>query len=503
MGCDRIASDYVLHLLPRATLDQRPFADDPSVKLVLRDPVRGRDIQPLGSLADDTVTSEGMGPLQDTWAGLLLELPPDTSPTYDPSSLQAWGEAGPFTLADEGEEIEQRVLIPKFGRVGDLDLLPVGTAAFGAAVALTPRGDVLLFGGVDGLDVTSTPALARILSLEDVNGGDWRFVDTGTMPSIGGSSARYEATATLVEADGRDAVLVAGGRANGASRDDNLSTAFLLDAVTGEVLWSSEAMQRARSGHLAQSMANGRVLMVGGFEGEDVGIEPERASFEVFDPTWRAFDPGGDLLDVPARGFAVADLRSDGVLVCGGGVPKTPDPDAPRVPVDECNRISILGNVQSSAPLPEPLQYLAMAPVGDREVLACGGVPGVVDGAATATDRAWLYQIDQDTWLPLPPLYTARAMHKVLTTPDGRGIVLGGTTAGSDRFDELGAPVECVEVFDPDTRTFTEVECTATASGAAPGVSTSVRGLAFVISGLAEAGGGGRAYGVVGLGPDL
>jgi hypothetical protein len=503
MGCDRIESNYVLRLVPRATLDQRPFADDPSVKLVLRDAMRGRDIVPLGTPGDDPATTEGLAPLRNTWAGLLLEVPPDTSPSYDPGSLHAWGEAGPFTLADEGEEIEQWVLVPEFGRIGDLDLLPIGTAAFGAAFALTPRSDVWLFGGADVLDTTSTPALARILRLEDLNGGDWRFVDTGTMPSIGGASARFEASASVVVTDGRDAVLVAGGRTNGASRDDNLPTAFLLDAVTGEVLWSSEAMQAARSAHRAQLMANGRVLMVGGFEGEDVGFEPEQASFEVFDPTWRAFDPGGELLDVPARGFALADLGSDGVLVCGGGVPKTPDPDAPRVPVEACNRISILGNVQASAPLPEPLQYLAMAPVGEREVLACGGVPGVVDGAAAATDRAWLYQIDQDEWSPLPPLFTARAMHTVLATPDGRAIVLGGTANGSDRFDELGAPVECVEVFDPLTRTFTEVECTSTASGAHPGVSASVRGIAFVISGLANAGEGGRAYGAVGLGPDL
>jgi len=503
MGCDRIESDYVLHILPRATLDQRPFADDPSVKLVLRDAVRGRDIRPLGTLAEGPVTSEGLGPLHDTWAGLLLELPPDTSPTYDPSSLYAWGEAGPFTLADEGEEIEQRVLVPEFGRIGDLDLLPVGTAAFGAAVALTPRGDALLFGGVDALDATSSPALARILRLEDVNGGDWRFVDAGTMPSIGASSARLEATATLVVTEGRDALLVAGGRANGASRDDNLSTAFLIDAVTNEILWSADAMQRARSAHRAQPLANGRVLIVGGFEGADAGVEPVQASFEVFDPTWRAFDPGGDLLDVPALGFAVADLGSDGVLVCGGGVPKTPDPGAPRVPVDDCNRISILGNVQSAAPLPEAVQYLAMAPVGNREVLACGGMLDVMEGPTEATDHAWLYEIDEDTWLPLPPLFTARAMHEVLATPDGRAVVIGGTIVGSDRFEEIGEPVECAELFDPDTRTFTEVECTATGSGASPRVGTNVRGLAFVISGLSEAGGGGRAYGVVGLGPDL
>lgn len=478
-GCDRVESDFRVHLRPQTPLDQQPFEGDVSVKLAITEPA-GRVLIPLAD-ADDPgqLAAEGIAPLEQAWLGLLLESPPDHSTAFDPAAVRAWGETGPFDLALGGDEIEAPILVAAYARMGDLDLLPSGTSGHGAALALSPGGDAWLFGGAD---TPGGPALARMLHLADLDSGDWQFVDAGAMPAVSGASARYGATATPIELEGTAAILVAGGRADGTAPGGNLATAFAVDASTGEVLWTDDVLQQARSGHRALLLDNDRVLLIGGFEGD--GTPLEAASFEVFDPRWLASD-AGDPLAIPPHGFGLADLGPDGVLACGGTLPG--NGPAEPAPAAVCDRISLLGSVETAADLPEARTGLALGAAGSGQVLACGG-RAAIGGAPT--DTAWLYDPDGQAWVATGPLVHPRAGHVVIPALDGRALVIGGV-------DEDG-PVECIERFDPGTGTFTEVECTGTGSGADPQVATSPRGLALVLSGGQTEG---RAYGVVSLGP--
>ena len=496
-GCDKVESDFVLRLQPRTPVDERPFEGGPSVKLVLED-AAGSEILLLGS-GQDGLEAAHLPPLSDAWLGLLLQDPPSTAPSYDPTALKAWGETGPFDLAKD-PSVDASVLVADYAAIGDLDVLPDGTGAAGAALALTPGGDAWIFGGANALVPSSTLALSRQLRLEDLNGGDWRFRDAGTMPSVLGASARFEPTATLVDADAGPAILVVGGRPNGASMDGNLATAFLMDTATDDVVWSGPTPV-GRSGHLALRLDNGRVLTVGGLEGEETGTEPAQASFEVFDPTWLAFDAGDQPLDEPARGLAIASLGPDGALVCGGSAPPADDTTV-RMPSAACSRISVLGNVQDAADLPVATADLAMASLGDGRVLAVGGTVDPLDTeAVAATDAAWVYDVVSDTWTATGPLNHARARARALPTPDGRVVVIGGTeTVGPGWYDN-GAATQCVELYDPDAGALSEVECTGTGAGAWPVVASAPRGLAFVVSGWNADGTTGGGYGVVGLGP--
>ncbi len=494
-ACDGVTSDFALTLQPREPIDQAVFDGDVSVRLLIRE---GDDHRLLGLDARrGQQRRDGLPPLMDAWVGLLVESPPRSAGAYDPDRMVAFGEVGPFDLARDAE-VASPVLVAETGRLGDLENLPEGASAVGAALALTPDGDAWLFGGADAWDPLSTLALPRQLRLTDLHGGDWRFEDAGAMPSVFGTSARFEPTATPVVVDGAPAVLVAGGRANGASPSGNHRSAFLLDAGTRAVIWSG-ATVTARSGHQALLLDSGRVLLVGGLEGEEIGAQPANASFEIFDPATRTFE-GGEALDVPARDLAVASLGPDGALVCGGAFL---DEDV-RTPSATCQRISQLGQVLDAAPLPSPRAGLAMAPLGRGEVLATGGVGALArDATSPASAEAWRYVLASDAWTRVGDLPAARAHHAMVAMPDGRVVVVGGAESIGPAHYDVGAPVGQLDRYDPHEEAFFVAEVTATGAGAWPLIAEGAPGLALVLSGWTGDGGTGRSYGVVGLGPAI
>jgi deoxycytidylate deaminase len=72
------------------------------------------------------------------------------------------------------------------------------------------------------------------------------------------------------------------------------------------------SMNVARSGHTATLLANGKVLIAGGYNGDYL------TSAEIYDPATRTFRAVGGQFDT-ARFFASATLLEDGrVLITGG-----------------------------------------------------------------------------------------------------------------------------------------------------------------------------------------
>ena len=124
------------------------------------------------------------------------------------------------------------------------------------------------------------------------------------------ATARRGHTATLL-ADGR--VLIAGGATCCDSPGELNDTAEVYDPGTG-VFQPTGSLVTARGFHTATLLADGRVLLTGGFVALD---GPTTASAEVYDPSTGHFSPAGAMqVD---RIVHSAILLTDGrVLVVGG-----------------------------------------------------------------------------------------------------------------------------------------------------------------------------------------
>jgi hypothetical protein len=125
------------------------------------------------------------------------------------------------------------------------------------------------------------------------------------------NTARMEFAAAPL-ADG--GVLVAGGLLIGFAQDPRwLRTAERWDPRTGR--WSEvRPLARPRTDAEAVTLSDGRVLVVGGFDG-DMPV----ATAEIFDPAtgrWRA----AGRLSAPRDGFSMVALTDGGALVVGGSL---------------------------------------------------------------------------------------------------------------------------------------------------------------------------------------
>jgi hypothetical protein len=134
---------------------------------------------------------------------------------------------------------------------------------------------------------------------------------TGTFRRVGDLGSRHDAggTATALR-DGT--VLVAGGQVPGVAATERYDPASGRWAFAGN-------MTTARRGHTATRLADGRVLIAGGVICCTTPGEIVTGTAEIYDPASGAFQPTGSL--VLARGFHTATLLADGrVLITGGFV---------------------------------------------------------------------------------------------------------------------------------------------------------------------------------------
>ena len=228
-------------------------------------------------------------------------------------------------------------------------------------------------------------------------------------------TARQQHAATLLR-DGH--VLVAGGM--GADERSTL-TAELYDPQSGN--WAATgSMVTAISEPIALRLGDGRVLVMS-HDGREA---------QVYDPASGAWRATGNLLQ-PRSSFTTSLLTDGRVLVIGGSAS-----DAALASAELYDPLS--GSWTDAAPMSTPRMSHTATVLADGRVLVVGGsttTPGAAAAAATNAPStaesgvlasAELYDPTSNTWTATGALHLARALHAAAPLPDGRVVVLGGTT---------------------------------------------------------------------------
>ena len=184
-------------------------------------------------------------------------------------------------------------------------------------------------------------------------------------------------------------------------------------------------MTTGRANHTATRLADGRVLLVGGFD----------ASAELYDPAIGAFSLTGSL--PAALGSQTATLLADGrVLTTGGATLTTPSAGA-QVYDPKTGRFSPTGSMTTERTYGHTATLL-----GDGRVLIVGGWSrsGTLASAET-------YDPATGRFSPTSSMATARNGHTATLLADGRVLVAGG-------WGPSGTVLSSAEIYDPKTGTF-------------------------------------------------
>jgi len=191
----------------------------------------------------------------------------------------------------------------------------------------------------------------------------------------------------------------------------------------------------------ATVLADGRVLLAGGYDNKD----RELASAVVYDPGTDAFSPTGRLTE--ARGYHTATRLADGrVLITGGG------------PAGWLGNFTFLASAELYDPATgtfSPTGSMTTAREVQTATLLADGrvlVVGGMDTQSHATASAELYDPTTGTFSATGSLATARAFHTATLLADGRVLIAGGSAAAWSS----GSPIRSAEIYDPATGNFTE-----------------------------------------------
>lgn len=236
--------------------------------------------------------------------------------------------------------------------------------------------------------------------------------------------ARSAATAT---ATAGDRVLIAGGMAGGGTAVRGYE---VFDAVNNRVAAAGQ-MGQSRAGHSATLLPDGRVLIIGGYNGEYL------KSAELFDPRSSRFEPAGTLHE--GRSGHTATLLRDGTVLVVGGIGdgwtflSSAERYDPRT-----GRFLPVGSMASAR------ESHTATLLENGRVLVTGGHRGrrehIVVYASTE-----IFDPARGTFVAGPAFGTARHKHDAVALADGRVLIVGG----SDPRDRTR--YASTELYDPTT----------------------------------------------------
>ena len=268
------------------------------------------------------------------------------------------------------------------------------------------------------------------------------------------TQARALHSATALNADPKDEdvrVFVAGGHTNFFMQPDSVKSTELFHEISHDFSPGPD-LNFERSGHQAQLLDDGRVLLIGGTGVGGVGLD----SCEIFDPATNTISLAAPM-STPRLAFASSKLPDGRVLVSGGYV------DFSNALFDF---ISTMNGAQDTAEIYDPVtdtwtvlvQEMASKraghaqvslPSGDILIISGtnGGTTGQFGGAfPTWTSSCEIYNLATGTLFPTTSLIPGRAGFGASVLGNGDVLLSGGTRAGGG-YGEAIASNTCL-VFD-------------------------------------------------------
>lgn len=201
-------------------------------------------------------------------------------------------------------------------------------------------------------------------------------------------------------------------------------------------------LNTAREFHTATMLADGRILIAGGYEG---GQTQMFNTAELYDQTTGNFTPLISTLN-SRRASHTATLLPNGKVLLAGGVPTAFPPAAPN------NTAELFDPANQSFTPVSPMNAghathaATLLPSG--KVLITGGTTISDFGG---TDAAEIFDPVSNTFTTLPPMTSARSGHTATVLDNGRVLIAGGYIGDTQN------PGNTSEIFDPVSRTFTAV----------------------------------------------
>jgi N-acetylneuraminic acid mutarotase len=228
--------------------------------------------------------------------------------------------------------------------------------------------------------------------------------------------------------DGR--VLVMGGcAASGCGADT--ATAEIFDPASGQ--WSAAAPMKAhRASFSATRLADGRVLVTGGYNA--TGILTENETYDPASDSWTVNPP------MPhAHAVHVSVTMSDGrVLVAGGDT-------GLGLPGREAEIFDpVKGKWKAAAPMAAPREYFGAANLPNGKVLMIGGY-SLKGEMFVSLKSCEIFHPHKAVFTAAPSMKHERTEFSVTTLPDGRVMAVGGD---AHRNGEFPVPSDA-ELFKP------------------------------------------------------
>jgi hypothetical protein len=198
-------------------------------------------------------------------------------------------------------------------------------------------------------------------------------------------------------------------------------------------------MSHARSTHTATALADGRVLLAGGYDDALT-----TASADLYNPATGTFAATGPM--TAARGFFTATRLPDGRVLVAGGTPSSWDQPGPELASTELYDPRT-GTFSAAGSMATPRDAHTATLLLDGRVLITGGDDRFRHPVASAE----LFDPKTGTFSPTGSMKAARSFHAAILLADGRVLVTGGSPVGMDAVH--GHNLATAEVYDPRTGT--------------------------------------------------
>jgi len=276
------------------------------------------------------------------------------------------------------------------------------TGRTGPTATLLGNGNVLVTGGTDSSFLATATA-----ELYDPSIGTFSST-TGGM-----TVQRANHTATLMQ-DGR--VLIVGGHRFNFP-NSALASAEVYDPATG-MFTAVGNLLTARQDHTATLLADGTVLVAGGFGANQIGL----TSAELYNPTTGMFSPTGNMN--AGRGEFTSNLLINGMVLIAGGYTAFPNPA--RETAELYDPVTRTFSVTGSMATPRGSHTASL--LSDGRVLVAGGFTAFPNtGSALQTTE--VFDPNSGSFVPDASMAAARGRHASATLAGGDVLIAGGTNS--------------------------------------------------------------------------